>query len=58
MEKTNFFKHFQRQKTFEKKISTFQKVYFQINFEEYGATLNVVDNKGKIIKPIISLIAE
>ena len=51
MEKTNFFKHFQRQKTFEKKTTTFQKVYFQINFKEYGAIINVVDSKGKTIKP-------
>ncbi|MEM6966202.1 MAG: hypothetical protein AAF573_15665 [Bacteroidota bacterium] len=51
MEETNFFTHFKRQKTFDKKARTHQKIFFQINIVEYGATLSVVDAKGNTIEP-------
>ncbi len=50
MEKTNFFEHFRRQRTFETKSLSNPKIYFQINFDVYGAFLEVVDSKGKPVE--------
>lgn len=49
--KTNgIFEHFKRKKTFDGKARTHPKVYFQIDTDDYGAYLTVVDNKGKPIE--------
>ncbi len=50
MKTNNIFGHFQRKKSFEGKARTHLKVHFQIAFDEYGAHLNVVDEKGNPIE--------
>lgn len=50
MQKGTIFEHFRRQKSFDSKARTHPKVYFQINFDDYGAYLSVVNDKGKPIE--------
>ncbi|MFK8101130.1 MAG: SNF2-related protein [Saprospiraceae bacterium] len=51
MDNTNFFKHFQRSKNFEKQTENHPKIFFQIVFENYGASLSVVNQQGQEIEP-------
>ena len=50
METNSIFEHFRRQKSGDSKAKTHPKVYFQIDFDDYGAYLSVVDGKGKQIE--------
>ena len=50
MENNSIFEHFRRQKSGDSKAKTHPKVYFQIDFDDYGAYLVVVDGKGKQIE--------
>jgi len=50
MENNSIFEHFRRQKSGDSKAKTHPKIYFQIDFDEYGAYLAVVDGKGKKIE--------
>jgi len=50
MQKGTIFEHFRRQKTFDSKARTHPKVYFQINFDDFGAYLLIVNDKGKPIE--------
>jgi len=46
----SIFEHFRRQKSSDNKAKTHPKIYFQINFDDYGAYLSVVDGKGKKVE--------
>jgi len=50
MENNSIFEHFRRQKSGDSKAKTHPKIYFQINFDDYGAYLSIVDKKGKNIE--------
>ncbi len=50
MENNSIFEHFRRQKSSDSKAKTHPKIYFQINFDDYGAYLLIVDGKGKNIE--------
>ena len=50
MENNTIFEHFKRQKSGDTKAKTHPKIFFLIDFDEYGAFLNVVDAKGKNIE--------
>ncbi len=49
MPENSVFEHFRRQKSGDTKAKTHPKIYFQINFDDYGAYLSIVDSKGKNI---------
>ena len=50
MENSTIFEHFRRQKSPETKARTHPKIFFQIDFDDYGAFLSIVDGKGKEIE--------
>ncbi len=50
MENNSIFEHFRRQKSSDSKAKTHPKIYFQINFDDYGAYISIVDSKGKNIE--------
>jgi len=50
MENNSIFEHFRRQKSGDSKAKTHPKIYFQINFDDYGAYLSIIDGKGKNIE--------
>jgi len=50
MENNSIFDHFRRQKSNDNKAKSHPKIYFQINFDDYGAYLSIVDGKGKNIE--------
>jgi superfamily II DNA or RNA helicase len=50
MENKHFFEHFRRQRSFDNKARSHPNVFFQIDFDDHGAYLTVVDAKGRPIE--------
>ncbi len=50
--KNDLFGHFKRQTSFENKSRVHPKIYFQIDFDEYGAFLSVVDKKSNALQAL------
>ena len=50
MDQNSFFENFRRSKSFDSKARLHPKIYFLIDFDDFGAFLSVVDAKGKKIE--------